>query len=182
MACRGAVWKTNRLSQKSVLVLLVTKYKSYMIRTPNSPIKSITDTGTSGATNYDFILPQDIDGIVVRAYTGATFTGTNPTADIYVITQASDGNWYDLGNLGQITAAVPVDSAIFDCYSTLPSAPLGSGSIVGAPKASNLSGKRHSGLPIMGRNMRIQIKYGGTQLANTGVTVDVFAHQQSNHS
>jgi hypothetical protein len=152
------------------------------IRQPSSPIKTIVDTNTSSQTNYDFLLPQDIDSITVRAYTGVTFTGTAPTCDIYVQTQASDGNWYDMGNLGQITAAIPIDSAIFDTYSTFASSPLGSGSIIGAPKASNLSAKRHSGLPILGLACRITIKYGGTQVTNTGVTVNVFAHQQSPRS
>lgn len=148
------------------------------IRTPNAPIKSITDTGTSGATNYDFLLPQDVDAVTVRAYTGATFTGTNPTCNIYVLTQASDGNWYDMGNLGTFTAAVPIDNAAFDAYSTMPSQTR-SGSILAAGSASAVSGKVHTGMPIMGRNTRIRIAYGGTQVANTGVTVDVFAHQQS---
>lgn len=148
------------------------------IRQPHSPVKSITDTGTSGQTNYDFILPQDADNFVVRAYTGATFTGTSPTCDIYVQTTPDGGvNYYDMANLGQITAAVPIDSAIFAGFSTL--SDKGTGSIIGAPKASNLSGKVYSGLPIMGRACRITIKYGGTQVANTGITVDVFVNQQS---
>lgn len=155
------------------------------IRLPLTVVKTIVDTGTSGATNYDFIIPQDIDDLVFKVSTGATFTGTNPTCDIYVQTTDDGGTtWYDCANITQLTAAVTNMNAVF---ATVPvaSAMRTSGASVlatGGAAASTTTARQFTGVPILSPLLRVTLKYGGTQLANTAVTVKVMANSQAPHA
>ena len=143
-------------------------------------IRSITDTGTSGAVNYDFLLPQDLDQVTFRL-TAGTFTGTNPTCDVYIQTSPDGGTtWYDVCNLGQITAAVTAQNARFAFASASGHIKRTQGASVldiGAAAASTTSSSAYTGVPLLGQAMRITFKYGGTQLANAGVRVDLYGNQ-----
>lgn len=149
------------------------------IRQPLVVIKQVTDTGTSGTTAYPFFIPQDCDNIVIKVNTGATFTGTNPTCNVILQTSDDGGTtWYDCANVGTITAAVVAANAL---WASVPVsvAVARSGSIIGAAGASTLAGAQQSGLPLLSQYARFTVTYGGTQLANTGVTVKVMANSQS---
>lgn len=153
------------------------------IRLPLQTLLQTSDTATSGTVAYPFFIPQDTDNIVVKLSTGTTFTGTNPTLDVYVQTSDDGGTtWYDCANVGQITAAVSNQNARWA------NIPVGSfiertqgASLlaIGAGAASTASTSQYTGVPILSRYARIYLKYGGTQLANNGVVVTVLANQQS---
>jgi hypothetical protein len=144
------------------------------IRQPLYVVKQITNTETSGTTNYDFMLPQDCDSVSVRAYTG-TFTGTSPTIDIYVQTTPDGGStWYDMVHMTQITAAVSKSLAQW--------ARLGvstQGTTTSTSGCSTLGSGLVSPLPILSQFMRIAVKLGGTQVVNAGTVIEVFANSQS---
>jgi hypothetical protein len=149
------------------------------IRFPLQTIKSIKDTGTTGSvTANTFILPQDCDSVVVKAYTGATFTGTNPTCQIWLQTTDDGGStWYDVFSLPIITAAIDKAAALWGTATVL--GQKSQGSVIGAATVSTLGSARQGGLPILSRLNRILITYGGTQLTNTGVEIRVMANSQS---
>lgn len=152
------------------------------IRTPIL-VKSITDTNTSGVTNYDFFIPQDTDDVVVKLYTGATFTGTNPTLDVYVQTTDDGGaTWYDVCHFPQLTAAALKAAAYWAFASAVGQAKRTQGASwldIGVATSSSTGVAQYTGLPLMSTFMRIAIKYGGTQVANTGVEVRVYANHQA---
>lgn len=152
------------------------------IRTPIS-VKSITDTNTSGTTNYDFYLPDDTDNITCKVYTGATFTGTNPTLDVYFMTTDDGGaTWYDMGAIPQQTAAVTKTNALWAYFGVVGNPKRTQGASVldiGSAPTSTTTAGRYTGLPLLSKLVRVAIKYGGTQVANTGVEVRVYANSQS---
>lgn len=152
------------------------------IRVPLKTVQQITDTTTSGVTGYTVILPQDTDSVVLKFYTG-TFTGTNPTMDVYVQTTDDGGTtWYDCGNLGQITAAVSAQNARWAEFRFIGSAPRTQGASVlaiGACAASTATSSQYTGLPLLSNVMRIYFKLGGTQVVNAGAIVNVLVAQQS---
>lgn len=152
------------------------------IRIPTSPALTFTSTATSGTDSQTVILPQDVDNVTVKL-TADTFTGTNPTCDVYIQTSDDGGTtWYDMGNLGQVTAAIVNQNARWGFFSTLggPKRTQGASVLdIGAAAASTAGVQSYTGLPIMGRALRVFLKYGGTQLANSGITVKVYTNQQS---
>lgn len=151
------------------------------IRLP-SVVKQITDTTTTGVTNYDFLLPQDTDNVVVKLYTG-TFTGTNPTLDVYVQTTDDGGaTWYDMGHFPQSVAAVSKSAAQWAFFSTLggPKRTQGASVLdIGNATSSSIGVGQYTGLPLLGQLMRIAVKIGGTQVANAGTVITVLANNQS---
>lgn len=154
------------------------------IRLPLTTVLSITDTATSGTVAYPFQAPQDTDNFVVKFYTGATFTGTNPTLDVYFQTSDDGGStWYDVCNLGQIVAAVSAQNARWATVPVLGAMERTQGASVlaiGAAAASTAATSAYTGIPALSAFNRIFLKYGGTQVANTtGVQVRVYANQQS---
>jgi len=150
------------------------------IRLPLKNVLSISDTATTGTANYTFNLPQDCQSIVVRLKTGATFTGTSPTLNCYIQTTEDGGTtWRDCGNLGQITAAVNNDSARFAVVSVAGAVGnRGLATFIGSVNASATISNSMTGLPLLSTFGRISLQYGGTQLTNTAVIVDVFTNSQ----
>lgn len=145
------------------------------IRFPLQVVKSITDTATTGTVNYPFLVPQDIDGVVVKVYTG-TFTGTNPTLDVYFQTTDDGGTtWYDVAHFPQFTAAVTKQLANWitipvNCnVKTVPS----------TSGTSQLAASLITPIPLLSKECNIVVKYGGTQLTNGGVEIRVLANSQS---
>lgn len=148
------------------------------IRFPLQVVKSITCTATTGTTNYDFFLPQDCDSIVVKYYTGATFTGTSPTCNVFVQTTDDGGTtWYDVVKFTQIVAAVTKTNAAWATIGVNTSR--ATASVSGC---STLTAGTQATLPILSRNMRIAVIVGGTQVANDGVEIRVYANSQSTAS
>lgn len=150
------------------------------LKLPLKNVLSVTDTNTSGTANYLFTIPQDAQSIVVRLKTGATFTGTSPTLDCYIQTTEDGGTtWRDCVNMGQLTAAVNNDSARFQ---VIPVAGAGGGrglgAFIGSVQASTTATNVVTGLPLLSTTGRVFLKYGGTQLTNTNVLVDIFVNSQ----
>jgi hypothetical protein len=146
------------------------------IRFPLQVVKSITDTAVTGTVNYPFLVPQDIDSLIVKLYTGATFTGTNPTLDVYFQTTDDGGTtWYDVAHFAQFTAAISKQQAN---WITIP-VNMNTKTVPSTAGSSTLAVGLVSPIPLLSRECNIIIKYGGTQVANTGVEVRVLANSQS---
>lgn len=153
------------------------------ISIPLKNVKSVSDTGTSSTSSNVFILPSDASEVVVRVYTGATFSGTSPTADVYFQTSEDGGTtWRDCVHFGQITGAIALQNAQFQPISVSGSGgSRGLGAFVGSVAASTAGAGVATGLPILGIANRIFIVYGGTIGVNSGINVDVFMNGQDQH-
>ena len=146
------------------------------IRFPLTVVKSITNTRTAAGTdNYAFFVPQDLDSLVVKLYTG-TFTGTSPTIDVYVQTTDDGGTtWYDVAHFAQATAAIPKQLAewvTIPVNSNIKSVPSTSGT-------SQLGASLISTVPLLSKEVNIAVKIGGTQVVNAGTEIRVYANSQS---
>ena len=140
------------------------------IRIPSSPIlafhSSIASATTDAAT---CLLPTDTDSCTVFV-TSSVFGIT--TLNTYVQTSPDGGTtWIDMGNIGVIkatTGATPVTAlqnpyvATFDTFGTVPTgvtSVISTGSVLtlGISKygASVATAGTYTGVPIMGRNLRI---------------------------
>lgn len=148
------------------------------IRVPSSPVlafhSSIASATTDAAT---VLLPQDVDSITVFQ-TSSVFGIT--TLNTYVQTSPDGGTtWLDMGNIGVMTGttgATPVTAlqqpfvANFNVVATAPNSGTTSVVAVGSVVtnaitkigASVASAGTYTGLPIMGRNLRIFHKATGT--------------------
>ena len=143
------------------------------IRRPNL-VKSITNTATTGTTNYNFVVPQDCDSLVVKLYTG-TFTGTNPTLDVYVQTTDDGGaTWYDVAHFPQLVAAVTKNNANWAVIGTQTS--FVTNSVSGA---STLGAGKNATIGLLSEFVRVAVIIGGTQVANAGTEIRVYANSQS---
>lgn len=154
------------------------------IRIPSSPVLDYTSTiATATTDSATVLLPQDCDSVTVKVW-APTFGATSD--DIYIQTSPDGGTtWYDMGNMGQITAAVVEQNALFGFFSTLGQPRTNAASVsaggaqagIGACAASTATAKTYTGLPIMGRNFRVYFKMAGSGASS--VRVQVFANQQS---
>lgn len=156
-----------------------------MLRKPLTVVKQVIDTNLTGTLTYDFDLPQDIDSIVVKLYTGTTFSGTTPTADVYVHTTDDGGTtFYDCVHFDQISGAISLANAKFALIPVSGAAantPLGKG-YTGSVAASTIGTASVSGLPLLSGRCRIAIVYGGTVGVNSGIIINVLASTQSAHA
>jgi len=150
------------------------------LRIPLKNILSVSDTGTSGTVSKPFNIPQDADSIVVRLYAG-TFSGTSPTADVYVQTSEDGGTtWRDCVHFSQITAAVALQNASFQPVSVAGAGGArGLTAYVGSVAASTAAAGVATGLPLLGTYNRVYIVYGGTIGTNSGINVDVLVPSQN---
>lgn len=163
------------------------------IRVPSSPIlafhSSIASAVTDAAT---ILLPQDVDAITV-VQTSSVFGIT--TLNTYVQTSLDGGTtWLDMGNIGVMTGttgATPVTAlqqpyiAHFDVVGA--QANSGTSSVVNVGSvvtqainkigASVAAAGTYTGLPIMGRNLRIFHKATGTGASD--IFTQVFTHSQA---
>lgn len=163
------------------------------IRLPNSPVlafrSSIASAVTDAATT---LLPQDTDAITVMV-TSSVFGIT--TLNTFVQTSIDGGStWIDMGNIGVITAATGTTTATalqqpwvahFDTLGArgnegTPSV-VSVGSVVtrsiNQVGSSVIGAGQYSGVPILGRNLRIFHKATGTGASD--ILTQVFVHQQS---
>lgn len=140
------------------------------IRTPSSPILSFRSSIASAVTDAaTCLLPQDTDAITVMV-TSSVF-GIS-TLNTYVQTSPDGGTtWLDMGNIGVITGttgATPTTAlqqpyvASFDTFGTdsgQQTSVISVGSVItrniNKIGASVATAGTTTGLPIMGRNLRI---------------------------
>lgn len=148
-------------------------------------ILSVTDTNTTGITNYLFTIPQDADEIVCKFWTGAQFPGALAgSANVYIQTSEDGGTTYRDAAFWAVTSVITNAQAHFQ---SIPAASAGvnrgvanwTGSVAAstlavASVASTAVGTA-SGIPMMGTLGRVSIQYNGTVASNLGINVDVFA-------
>lgn len=163
------------------------------IRVPSSPVlafhSSIASAVTDAAT---VLLPQDVDAITVML-TSSVF-GIS-TLNTYVQTSPDGGTtWLDMGNMGVMaatTGATPATAlqqpivAHFDVVGS--QANSGTTSVISVGSvvtkainkigASVASAGTYTGLPIMGRNLRIFHVATGTGASD--IFTQVFTHSQA---
>lgn len=168
------------------------------IRLPLQTILDRNDAGQTGATSvaggvaYPFNLPQDTDNVVVKLYASVIAGGVSATFQT-----SDDGGltWYDVGRTSIVSntgasvlggfagnpnaefLSIPVISSGVNpqVLSTVNAASVLGGSI-GAPAASSLGSRQMSGLPILGIQNRIFLRYtaavSSTDLARVQVKVN----------
>lgn len=164
------------------------------IKQPSSPVLSFRSSIASAVTDAaTVILPQDTDAITVMV-TSSVF-GIS-TLNTFVQTTTDGGTtWLDMGNIGTITGttgATPTTAlqqpwvAHFDT--------VGARSFEGSPSvvavgsvvsrninqvgASVAGAGQYTGVPILGRALRVFHKATGTGASD--ILTRVFVHQQSN--
>ena len=168
------------------------------VRIPTQTIADFTSTSvgeTSIATQL-FQIPQDTNGLVVKVQV-ASISGTNPVAQVFLQTSDDGGTTYfDVLRLPDVTGTTVANaSAVWGAApvfgmgmrSTVsPAASTESGTtqvsvltVTGNASAFGLSAGQNSGLPILGIQNRVAIRYTGTIATNTGVRVKVLASSQS---
>lgn len=166
------------------------------IRLPSSPTFSyrssiasaVTDAGTT-------LLPQDTDAITVMV-TSSVFGLT--TLQTYVQTSIDGGTtWLDMGNIGVITGTTggtPATAlaqpwvAHFDTVGAQVNQGVTSVINVGSVAGRNINqvgasvagAGQYTGVPIMGRNLRIFHKATGTGASD--ILTQVFVHNQNNRT
>jgi hypothetical protein len=166
------------------------------IRLPSSPVLAFRSSIASAVTDAaTIILPQDTDAITV-AVTSSVFGIT--TLNTFVQTSPDGGTtWIDMGNIGTITAttgATPTTAlqqpwiAHFDTIGA--QANQGTTSVVSVGSvasrginqvgASVIGAGQYSGVPILGRNLRIFHKATGTGASD--ILTQVYVHNQNNRT
>lgn len=163
------------------------------IRIPNSPVLAFRSSIASAVTDAaSILLPQDTDAITVFV-TSSVFGIT--TLNTFVQTSADGGTtWLDMGNIGTITATTGPTPATalgapwvahFDTIGAQPAGGTTSAVAVGSVatrfinqiQSSAIGAGQYSGIPILGRNLRIFHKATGTGASD--ILTQVFVHQQS---
>lgn len=163
------------------------------IRVPSSPVlafhSSIASAVTDAAT---VLLPQDVDAITV-VQTSSVFGIT--TLNTYVQTSFDGGTtWLDMGNIGVMTGTTGATPATalqqpWVAHFDLIGSPTNSGttSVVSVGSvvtrainqvgASVATAGTYTGVPVLGRNLRIFHKATGTGASD--IFTQVFTHNQS---
>ena len=154
-----------------------------------------TDTGVTSVVAQSFRIPQDTDNIVVKVPV-SSINGSGAVCDIYLQTSDDGGTtYYDVASLRTTaTKIIPATalwmsapvigagmrSTVFPTVSALGGGNPGSVlSTTGSAAASSLGVNQVSGLPILGIQNRIYLKYSGTIDANNGVQVQVKVNSKS---
>lgn len=163
------------------------------IRIPSSPVLAFRSSIASAVTDAaTVLLPQDTDSITVMV-TSSVFGIT--TLQTYVQTSVDGGStWIDMGNIGVITATTGGTTASalqqpwvahFDSIGAQPNGGTTSAISVGSVAtryinqlgASVAGAGQYTGVPIMGRNLRIFHKATGTGASD--ILTQVFVHNQA---
>lgn len=163
------------------------------IRIPSSPVLSFRSSIASAVTDAaTVLLPQDTDAVTVFV-TSSVFGIT--TLNTFVQTSPDGGTtWIDMGNIGVIagtTGGTPTTAlqqpwvAHFDSIGAQKgngtSSAVAVGSVVlrdiNQAGASVAAAGTYTGVPIMGRNLRIFHKATGTGASD--ILTQVFVHNQS---
>lgn len=166
------------------------------IRLPSSPVLAFRSSIASAVTDAaTILLPQDTDSITVMV-TSSVFGIT--TLNTFVQTSPDGGTtWLDMGNIGTIvgtTGATPTTAlqqpwvAHFDVVGARGNE--GSPSVVAVGSvvsqninkvgASVIGAGQYTGVPILGRNLRIFHKATGTGASD--ILTQVFVQNQNNRT
>ena len=164
------------------------------IKQPSSPIVSFRSSIASAVTDATtVVLPQDTDAITVMV-TSSVFGIT--TLNTFVQTTVDGGStWIDMGNIGTIagvTGGTPATAlqqpwvAHFDTIGAQGNQGVTSVISVGSVVVRNInqvgasvaSAGQYTGVPILGRALRVFHKATGTGASD--ILTRVFVHQQSN--
>ena len=153
---------------------------------------SIAAAGTDAAT---CILPQDTDSVTVMLSSSVFGIATLNT---YIQTTPDGGStWYDMANLGQMTAVTGPTTATaaaapfvahFDTSGAVQAngvaSTVNTGSVIlrdiNQVTSSAVAAGTYSGTPLMSRLIRVFHKATGTGASD--IRTIVYVHQQSNHS
>lgn len=151
------------------------------IRIPNSPVLDYSSTVATATTDSaTCLLPQDTDAITVFVW-APTFGLT--TSDVYVQTSPDGGTtWFDMGDV-QVTAAIVFANSRIAMYSTTGATDRSNqltNSVIGSAGASTVGANLFSGVPILGRNLRVYFKTTGTGAST--VRVQVYVQNQTGQS
>lgn len=148
----------------------------------NSTVQSAGPTSVAGGAAYNFTIPLDTDQILVK-YTTST-VGAGASA---VLQTSDDGGttWYDVARTSIVSNAISGTAQWLAGSTISPGMATGINQLssiltvgIGSAAASTLGAQQISGLPIMGQNNRVFIRYGAvTSIINERVTV--YANQQS---
>ena len=163
------------------------------IRTPSSPVLAYHSSIASASTdNMTVILPQDTDAVTV--FLTSSVFGIS-TLNTYVQTSIDGGTtWIDMANMGVITGTTggtPATAlqqpyvAHFDTIGAVQAngttSVINTGSVllrdINKQGASIATAGMYTGVPLLGRNLRIFHVATGTGASD--IFVQVFAHQQS---
>ena|SRR3990167_7572409 len=166
------------------------------IRQPSSPVLAFRSSIAAASTdNATVLLPQDTDAITVFV-TSSVFGIT--TLDTYVQTSPDAGTtWIDMGRIGTIaavTGGTPTTAlqqpwvAHFDTVGAQnnegTTSVVATGSVqtrrINKVGASVAAAGTYTGVPIMGRNLRIFHVATGTGASD--ILTQVYVHQQAAHS
>lgn len=159
------------------------------IRLPLTTVLDYDDTGNVGAGSVSggvakaFLLPQDTDAVVVKL-TASTVGGA-----VSATLQTSDDagtTWYDVSRSSIVSNANGTTAQWLIGSTTGPGFATGvnqANSIlsvgIGSAAASTLGSQQISGLPILGRNNRVFLRYTGNLTANALSRVEVKVGNQS---
>lgn len=151
------------------------------IRVPNSPVLDFTSViATATTDNATVLLPQDTDSITVFVW-APTFGLT--TDDVYIQTSPDGGTtWFDMADI-QLTAAVVFSNsriATFNVVGAIDKSAQAVNSAIGSAGASTVGANYYSGIPILGRNLRVFFKSTGTGASSVRVQVYVQSQARSN--
>lgn len=163
------------------------------IRTPSSPILSFRSSIASASTdNATCLLPQDTDGVTVML--SSSVFGIS-TLNTYVQTSVDGGTtWLDMANMGVLTGttggtpATALQQPVVATFSTQAATDsTGTTSVIAAGSvivrsinkigASVATAGTATGLPIMGRNLRIFHVATGTGASD--ILTQVFVQNQA---
>jgi len=166
------------------------------IRTPNSPVLAFRSSIASAVTDAaTVILPQDTDSVTV--FVTSSVFGIS-TLNTFVQTSPDGGTtWLDMGNIGTITATTggtPTTAlqqpwvAHFDVVGARSNEGTSSVTAVGSVVnrginkigASVIAAGQYSGLPIMGRNLRIF--HVATGSGASDILTQVYVQNQANRA
>ena len=142
------------------------------IRLPLTAKLSVVDTATTGTVTYPFVLDQDIDGVAISMF-DTTFSGTSPTADVYLQTTPDGGTtWMDVVHFAQLTTGIATTASLWAFVGC------STNSYAGARHDGGLSASSVYGT-ILSPTARVKIVYGGTIGSNSGLTVTVYERNRS---
>ena len=152
----------------------------------------------SGIEAQSFILPQDVDNVLVKWYQ-ASVSGSGTVSLLFQTSDDGGSTWYDVARTNTYTSANGATSILAGTAEWL-SIPIQSngqtsryttslmttGSLIGVSvgvtgkaAASTLAAGQLSGLPLLGTVARIGVIYTGAITTNSGISVKVLANSQA---
>ena len=155
----------------------------------NDTVRATGPASTAGGVAHAFLIPQDCDNIVVKFTASVMAGGASAT-----LQTSDDGGttWYDVARTSIISNAIAANAQWLSTpvigigvRTTTGIASVGGGvhtsvyGAIGNSPASGLGQLEVSGLPILGRNARIFLRYTAAVTSIISERVTVSANSQS---